>query len=44
VSIWSQLAIFAIMKKNHVGLYKWRPGEILYVSGVVTYSDSICVG
>jgi hypothetical protein len=37
VNIWSRLAIFAIMEKNHVRLYKWRPGGILYVGGVVTY-------
>ena len=28
------LAIFAIMENNHRVLSKWRPGGILYASGV----------
>jgi hypothetical protein len=43
VDTWSPLAIFAIMENNHVMMNNWRPGRILYVGGVVTYSDSVCV-
>ena len=34
----------AIMKNNHVVIYKWRPGGILYVDGDrLTYVDPIRV-
>jgi hypothetical protein len=36
VNTWSRLAIFAIVKNNHVMMNNWRPGGILYVGGVVT--------
>ena len=41
--LWSWLAIFAIVEKNHVMLYKWRLDVILYVDSDMTYVDPIYV-